>query len=129
MEVLARRPRSARRLSRLAPAVMALEDRNLMAVATVGLPPTNLSAATITAWGQNLANFVKQIDPAHALQDLTQLKASITNQANQLLAHPVHNAAAQQFILQLDANELAVIGQAITDLTPPASGGGGGVIA
>jgi hypothetical protein len=102
--------------------VTALEVRNVLAT---GLPPVNLSAATIHALGQALANLATQVDGANAATDLNNAATAIQNDINSLLAHPSHNAAVQNALLQLEVDSLAVVDQAISDLTPPPPSGGG----
>lgn len=127
MAVLFRRLPSVVRRARPSLTVTMLEQRNLLAAAAGGLPGVDLSAATINALGQSLANLVSRIDSAHALTDLNNAFTAINNDISQLLEHPVPNAGLQQALLQIDIDTLAVVDQAIADLTPSTGNGGGGV--
>jgi hypothetical protein len=123
MTALFRVPRSTVRRPRVGLSVTALEVRNVLAT---GLPPVNLSAATVHALGQALANLATQVDGANAATDLNNAATAIQNDLNFLLAHPSRNPAVQTVLLQLDVDTLAVVDQAIADLTPPPPAGGGG---
>jgi hypothetical protein len=115
MKNLLRNTRTAVRRPRTTLSVTALETRNLL---TTGLPPVNLSAATIQSLGQQLASFASHVDGSNAVKDLNAAAAEIQSDINEVLAHP-HVGPGQLAKLQLDVDALAVVDQAIFDLAPP----------
>jgi hypothetical protein len=131
MNVMFRRPVSSFRRQRLNLSVLMLEDRKLMTTGIVGPPAVNLSAAAIVSDGKALANFLTRVDSTHAVTDLNHAATAINADISRLLAHPLPNAGFQRALLQFDVDALAVVDQAIADLTPPppVAGGGGHVIA
>lgn len=118
---LFRRSRSAVRRSGLDVGLTVLEQRDMLST-TVTAPPVNLSTATIDSLAQSLVNFETHYNAANATADLKQMANALNQDINNILNHPGHDIALDNALLQIEVDAVAVVDQAILDLSPPTAG-------